>query len=60
MDGLLKLYKHRILTHAGMIDVKTAEIKAMEEYKKYKELHWDDVFKSEKGYIKVLEDIEIN
>jgi len=43
-----------------MIDVKTAEIKAKEEYKKYKELHWDDVFKSEKGYIKVLEDIEIN
>ncbi|WP_347559625.1 RhuM family protein [Clostridium amazonitimonense] len=59
LDRFLKLSKHEILTHAGMINAKTAEIKAKEEYKKYKELHLGNVFKSEKDYIEVLENMEI-
>ena len=35
LDGFLKLSKHEILTHAGKIRI-TAELKAKEEYKKYK------------------------
>lgn len=42
-----------------MINAKTAKIKAKEEYKKYKELHLGDVFKSEKDYIEVLGNMEI-
>ena len=59
LDGFLKLSKHEILTHAGRISAKTAELKAKEEYKKYKALHLDDVSMAEKDYIKALEDIEI-
>lgn len=59
LDGFLKLSKHEILTHAGRISAKTAELKAMEEYKKYKTLHLDDVSKVEKDYIKALEDMEM-
>lgn len=59
LDGFLKLSKHEILTHAGKISAKTAELKAKEEYKKYKELHLGDVSKAEKDYIKALEDMEI-
>ncbi|MDI6915065.1 MAG: virulence RhuM family protein [Desulfitobacteriaceae bacterium] len=59
LDGFLKLSKHEILTHAGKISAKTAELKAKEEYKKYKELHLDDVSKAEKDYIKALEDMEM-
>jgi hypothetical protein len=36
LDGFLKLSKHEILTHAGKISAKTAELKAKDEYKKYK------------------------
>ncbi len=59
LDGFLKLSKHEILTHAGKISAKTAELKAKEEYKKYKFLHLDDVSNVEKDYIKVLEDMEM-
>ncbi|WP_182186609.1 virulence RhuM family protein [Pectinatus frisingensis] len=59
LDGFLKLSKHEILTHSGKISTKTAEIKAKEEYKKYKILHLGDVSKAEKDYIKALEDMEI-
>lgn len=59
LDGFLKLSKHEILTHAGKISSKTAELKAKEEYKKYKELHLGDVSRVEKDYIKALEDMEI-
>lgn len=58
LDGFLKLSKHEILAHAGKISAKTAEIKAKEEYRKYKELHLSDVTKVEKDYIKALEDME--
>ncbi|NLK22137.1 MAG: virulence RhuM family protein [Epulopiscium sp.] len=58
LDGFLKLSKHEILTHAGKISAKTAELKAKEEYKKYKELYIDDISKVEKDYIKALEDME--
>lgn len=59
LDGFLKLSKHEILTHAGKISAKTAELKAKEEYKKYKTLHLGDVSKAEKDYIKALEDMEV-
>ena len=59
LDGFLKLSKHEILTHAGRISAKAAELKAKEEYKKYKALHLEDVSMAEKDYIKALEDIEI-
>lgn len=59
LDGFLKLSKHEILTNAGKISAKTAELKAKEEYKKYKELHLGDVSKAEKDYIEALEDMEI-
>lgn len=59
LDGFLKLSKHEILTHAGRISAKTAELKAKDEYKKYKVLHLDDVSKAEKDYIKALEDMEM-
>ena len=48
LDEFLKLSKHEILTHAGRISAKTAELKAKEEYKKYKELHLGDVSKVKK------------
>ncbi|WMM26035.1 hypothetical protein RBU61_05000 [Tissierella sp. MB52-C2] len=51
--------KHEILTHAGKISAKAAELKAKTEYKKYKELHLYDVSKAEKNYIKALEDMEV-
>lgn len=60
LDGFLKLSRHEILTHAGKISAKTAELKAKEVYQKYKTLHLDDVSKAEKDYIKALEDMEIN
>ncbi|MBU5439879.1 hypothetical protein [Tissierella simiarum] len=41
------------------ISTKTAELNAKEEYKKYKNLHLDDVSKVEKDYIKALENMEI-
>ncbi len=59
LDGFLKLSKHEILTHAGKISAKTAELKAKEEYNKYKDLHLGDVSQAEKGYIKALEDMEM-
>ncbi len=59
LDGFLKLSKHEILTHAGKISAKAAELKAKEEYKKYKQLNLDNVSKVEKDYIKVLEALEI-
>jgi hypothetical protein len=59
LDGFLKLSKHEILTHAGKISAKTAELKAKEEYKKYKDLHLGDVSKAEKDYITALEDMEM-
>lgn len=59
LDGFLKLSKHQILTHAGKISAKAAELKAKEEYLKFKALHLDDVSKAEKDYIKALEDMEI-
>lgn len=59
MDGFLKLSKHEILTHSGKISAKPAELKAKEEYKKFKELHLEDVSKTEKDYIKALEDMEM-
>lgn len=42
LDGFLKLSKHEILTHAGKISDNTAELKAKEEYKKYKVLNISD------------------
>ena len=59
LDGFLKLSKHEILTHAGKISAKAAELKAKEEYKKYKQLNLDNVSKVEKDYIKVLDALEI-
>lgn len=58
LDGFLKLSKHEILTHAGKISAKTAELKAREEYKKYNDLHLGDVSKVEEDYINALEDME--
>jgi hypothetical protein len=59
LDGFLKLSKNEILTHAGKISAKTAELKAKEEYKKYKDLHLGDVSKAEKDYITALEEMEM-
>jgi len=59
LDGFLKLSKHEILTHAGKISAKTAELKAKDEYKKFKALHLEDVSNVEKDYIKALEDMEM-
>ncbi|HHY23918.1 MAG TPA: hypothetical protein GX527_06735 [Clostridiaceae bacterium] len=59
LDGFLKLSKHEILTHAGKISAKTAELKAKEEYKKFKAFHLEDVSNAEKDYIKALEEMEM-
>jgi len=59
LDGFLKLSKHEILTHAGKISAKTAELKAKEEYKKYKDFHLGDISMAEKDYVKALEDMEM-
>ena len=59
LDGFLKLSKHEILTHAGRISTKTAELKAKSEYKKYKTLHLNDISRVEKDYIDALEDMEM-
>lgn len=59
LDGFLKLSKHEILNNAGKISAKTAEIKAKEEYKKYKALHLGDISKAEKDYVRALEDMEM-
>lgn len=59
LDGFLKLSKHEILIHAGKISAKAAELKAKEEYKKYKELQLGDISRVEKDYIKALEDMEM-
>jgi len=59
LDGFLKLSKHEILTHAGKISAKTAELKAKKEYKKYKALHLEDISKAEKDYFTALEEMEM-
>lgn len=59
LDGFLKLSKHEILTHAGNISAKTAELKVKKEYKRYKDLYLGDISKVEKDYVKALEDMEM-
>lgn len=59
MDGFLKLSKQEILTHAGKISAKVAELKAKEEYKKYKTLNSENTLQLEKDYIKALEYMEV-
>ena len=59
LDGFLKLSKHEILTHAGKISAKTAELKAKDEFKKFKALHLEGVSNVEKDYIKALEEMEM-
>jgi len=59
LDGFLKLSKHEILTHAGKISAKTAELKAKDEYMKYKALNIGDISKAERHYMKALEDMEM-
>ena len=59
LDGFLKLSKHEILAHAGKITAKAAELKAKEEYEKYKELYLGDTSRAEKDYIEALEDMEM-
>ena len=56
---VLSLSKHEFLIHAGTISAKTAELKAKEAYKKYKDLNLYNISKVEKDYIKALEDMEI-
>jgi hypothetical protein len=58
LDGFLKLSRHEILTHAGSISAKTAELKAKEEYRKYKALQLENTSKAEKDYLKALENLE--
>ena len=58
LDGFLKLSKHEILTHAGKISAATAEKKAKEEYRKYKELQSAELSRGEKDYIAALESAE--
>ncbi|KAF5068292.1 Virulence protein RhuM family protein [anaerobic digester metagenome] len=58
LDGFLKLSRHEILTHAGTISAKTAELKAREEYKKYKALNPAGISKAEKDFIDALENME--
>ena len=58
LDGFLKLSRHEILTHAGSISAKAAELKAKEEYRKYKVLQLESTSKVEKDYLKALEDIK--
>ena len=59
LDGFLKLSRHEILTNAGSISAKTAELKAKEEYKKYKALQLESTSKAEKDYMKALENLEM-
>lgn len=59
LDGFLKLSKYDILTNAGKISTKMAQLKAKDEYMKYKELQLSDISKGEEDYIKALEDIEL-
>jgi len=58
LDGFLKLSRHEILTHAGKISAKTAELKAKEEFNRYKQIIINDLSKAEKDYIEVLENME--
>lgn len=60
LDRFLKLSKQEILTNAEKISAKIAEVKVKEEYKKYKSLYLENIFKSEKNYVKVLEAMEMN
>ena len=59
LNGFLKLSKHEILSHAGKIRANSAELKAKEEYKKYRKMHLGDVSKAEKDYLKALEEMEV-
>lgn len=59
LDGFLKLSKHEILIHAREVSTKTIELKAKDEYKRFKALYLEDVSKAEKNYIKDLEDMEM-
>lgn len=56
----MKLSKHDFLTHTEKINAKTVELKAREEYCKYKTLHLEDTSKAEKDYIKALENMRSN
>ena len=58
LDGFLKISKHEILTNAGKISAKTAEIKAKQEYEKYRKTHIDDLSKAEMDYVQALDEIE--
>ncbi len=55
LDGFLKLSRHEILTHAGKISAKAAELKAKEEFRKYKALQIEDISNVEKDFIANLE-----
>ncbi|WP_317855169.1 virulence RhuM family protein [Chakrabartyella piscis] len=55
LDGFLKLSKHEILTHSGRISTKTAELKAKEEYRKFKALQIEGISLVEEDFIKELE-----
>ena len=56
---VFEIVQAEILTHAGKISAKTAELKAKEEYKKFKAFHLEDVSNAEKDYIKALEEMEM-
>lgn len=58
LDGFLRLSRHEILTHSGKISAETANRKAKEEYKKYKEIHSNELSKAEKDFIAVLDAAE--
>ena len=59
LDRFTRLSKYEILIHVGKISAKVAELKAKEEYKKYKTLNSESISQLEKDYIKALEDIEV-
>lgn len=58
LDGFLKLSRHEILSHAGTISAKTAELKAKQEYEKYRALNPVGISKAEKDFIDALENME--
>lgn len=55
LDDFLKMTGNNILQHAGTISHEQAMIKATEEYKKFRELHKNELSEAEKHFIGYIE-----
>ncbi len=55
LDDFLKMTDSNILTHSGSVSHKDAEIKAVQEYEKYKRLHQDKLSPVEQHFLESIE-----